>query len=190
MQRRLDLAAALINRPRILFLDEPTTGLDPVSREAIWRYVGQLNERDGVTIFLTTQYLEEADRLAHDVAIIDTGRIVAQGSPGALKASIGTDVITLTIEGGGDLTARAAKLFEGMDGVKEVRIAGDSAVVYRPDGARAIQGMVLALAENGISATEIRLAHPTLDDVFLQKTGHHMEVGGAGAHHEAAGTAR
>ena len=87
MQRRLDLAAALVHRPKIVFLDEPTTGLDPISRDAIWRYVGELNRDEGVTFFLTTQYLEEADRLADDVAIMDAGKIVAQGSPAELKAT-------------------------------------------------------------------------------------------------------
>ena len=177
MQRRLDLAAALVNQPPIIFLDEPTTGLDPVSREAIWRYVGQLNQQNGVTIFLTTQYLEEADRLADDVAIIDSGRIVAQGSPAALKASIGTDVVTLTLDGGAEEASRAAELFKGLEGAEEVRIADGSVVVYIRDGARAIQRIVLLLAENGLSAAEIRLTHPTLDDVFLRKTGHHLEAG-------------
>ncbi len=98
MQRRLDLAAALVHRPRIVFLDEPTAGLDPISRDAIWRYVEDLNGNEGVTFFLTTQYLEEADRLAHEVAIMDRGRIVAQGAPAELKASVGTDVVTVRLE--------------------------------------------------------------------------------------------
>jgi ABC-2 type transport system ATP-binding protein len=99
MKRRLDLAAALVHRPKVVFLDEPTTGLDPIGRAAIWRYVRELNEQEGVTFFLTTQYMEEADQLAHDVAIISVGRIVSQGSPAELKASIGADVVTVHIEG-------------------------------------------------------------------------------------------
>ena len=119
MQRRLDLAAALVHRPKVVFLDEPTSGLDPISRDAIWRYVAELNTSEGVTFFLTTQYLEEADRLAHDVAIMDAGRIVAQGSPTELKASIGTDVVSLHIEGGADELARAEEAVRRFEGVEE-----------------------------------------------------------------------
>ena len=109
MKRRLDLAAALVHEPKIVFLDEPTTGLDPIGREAIWRYVNRLNKEEGVTFFLTTQYLEEADRLADEVAILDAGKIVAQGSPEELKATIGTDVVTVRIAGrAGGCRARGA----------------------------------------------------------------------------------
>lgn len=177
MQRRLDLAAALVNRPSILFLDEPTTGLDPISRDTIWRYLAELNQRDGVTVFLTTQYLEEADRLAHEVAIMDSGRIVAQGSPAALKASIGTDVVTIRAEGGEVALAAAARLLAATEGATEVRSVGDTVVVYIADGARAIPRLVLALDEASIAVAEITLARPTLDDVFLRTTGHHIEVG-------------
>ena len=119
MQRRLDLASALVHRPAIVFLDEPTTGLDPISRDAVWRYVEQLNRDDGVTFFLTTQYLEEADRLADEVAIIDAGRIVAQGSPADLKATIGADVVTIQVDAGEDGTAvaRAVLRIEELDGL-------------------------------------------------------------------------
>ena len=177
MKRRLDLAAALVNRPSILFLDEPTTGLDPISRDTIWRYLADLNRRDGVTVFLTTQYLEEADRLAHEVAIMDSGRIVAQGSPAELKASIGTDVVTIRPEGAADVLAGAARLLAATEGATEVRTVDDTVVVYIADGARAIPRLVLALDEASIVVAEIALARPTLDDVFLRKTGHHIEVG-------------
>ena len=179
MQRRLDLAAALVNRPQILFLDEPTTGLDPISREAIWRYVGDLNTRDGVTVFLTTQYLEEADRLAHEVAIMDEGRIVAQGSPSDLKASIGTDVVTVRVEGGNEAVEQASRAVSALEESPDVRIVGDTVVTYIAEGARAIPRIVLALDEAQLRVADVMLARPTLDDVFLQKTGHHIEVGAA-----------
>ena len=187
MQRRLDLAAALVARPGILFLDEPTTGLDPISREAIWRYLLDLNTNGGLTVFLTTQYLEEADRLAHEVAIMDRGRIVAQGTPAELKASIGADVVTVRLESGPDAQQRAAELLTGLEGVTEVRTVDDTVVVYIADGARAIPRIVLALDEASLRAGEITLARPTLDDVFLRKTGHHIEVGAVVAHAGAKG---
>ncbi len=177
MQRRLDLAAALVNRPSVLFLDEPTTGLDPISRETIWRYLADLNTRDGVTVFLTTQYLEEADRLAHDVAIMDSGRIVAQGSPTALKASIGTDVVTVRPEGGPPALDATARALASMEGASDVRRLDDTIVVYIAEGARAIPRIVLLLDEAGLSIAEITLARPTLDDVFLRNTGHHLQAG-------------
>lgn len=178
MRRRLDLAAALVHEPKIVFLDEPTTGLDPISRESIWAYVQQLNQDEGVTFFLTTQYLEEADRLADDVAIMDAGRIVAHGSPTALKASIGTDVVTVRIHGGADEIARASGVVRRFEGVEEVRVVGDSVVVYVPDGSTVIARVVLMLNESGVQVSEVTLARPTLDDVFLRKTGHHIEAAG------------
>jgi ABC-2 type transport system ATP-binding protein len=185
MQRRLDLAAALVHAPRILFLDEPTTGLDPISRESVWRYVQQLNREQGVTIFLTTQYLEEADRLADDVAIIDAGKIVAQGSPTALKASIGTDVLTIGIEGDENDLEKASALFRGMEGVEQVQEVDGAIVVYVREGARAVPQAVRLLDEAGIATGAITLAQPTLDDVFLRKTGHHLEADAAVAAPEA-----
>jgi ABC-2 type transport system ATP-binding protein len=176
MKRRLDLAAALVHRPKVVFLDEPTTGLDPISRDAIWRYVAELNRGEGVTFFLTTQYLEEADRLAHDVAIMDAGRIVAQGSPSALKASIGTDVVSLRIEGGADELARADNAVRRLEGVEDVRIVDDAVIVYVREGSSAIARLVLLLDEASLRAREVTLKRPTLDDVFLQKTGHHLEA--------------
>ncbi len=174
MQRRLDLAAALIHSPSILFLDEPTTGLDPISRESVWRYVQQLNKEQGVTIFLTTQYLEEADRLADDVAIIDAGKIVAQGSPEELKASIGTDVLTVGVEGGKEAATRAEGLFRDLEGVERVHEVDGALVIYTKEGARAVPQVVRMLDDAGIAMGAITLAHPTLDDVFLRKTGHHL----------------
>ncbi len=187
MQRRLDLAAALVNRPPILFLDEPTTGLDPISRETIWRYIGELNSRDGVTVFLTTQYLEEADRLAHEVAIMDRGQIVAQGSPEALKASIGTDVVTVRPEDGAAGLDATAHVLASFEGASDVRRLEDAIVVYIAEGARAIPRIVLLLDEAGLRIAEITLARPTLDDVFLRNTGHHLQAGAPIARPEKGG---
>ena len=175
MKRRLDLAAALVHRPGILFLDEPTTGLDPVSREGIWRYVTRLSAEDGITVFLTTQYLEEADRLAHDLAIIDEGRIIARGSPAEMKARIGTDVVTVQIPAA-DVLDRAAGVAAAVPAVERVQLADGAAVVYVPDGARAVARIVLALDEAGIEVGDVAIARPSLDDVFLEATGHHLQV--------------
>lgn len=176
MKRRLDLAAALVHRPRIVFLDEPTTGLDPVSREAVWRYVVELNQRDGVTFFLTTQYLEEADRLAHDIAIMDRGKIVARGSPQALKASIGADAITLSFADGSARLAEAEPVVRQFEGVQDVRSVNGPLVVYIHNGSAAVAQLVRHLDDAGIPVAELRLTHPTLDDVFLRATGHHLQV--------------
>ena len=175
MKRRLDLAAALVHEPKTVFLDEPTTGLDPIGREAIWRYVEALNRDEGVTFFLTTQYLEEADRLSHEVAIVDRGRIVAEGSPEELKASIGTDVVTVKLQGGAEYPTRAAEVLSRLDGASEVRAVGDSVVIYVKNGSAAIAGIAVRLSEAAIPVHEITLARPTLDDVFLRKTGYHIE---------------
>ncbi len=180
MKRRLDLAAALVHRPGIIFLDEPTTGLDPVSREGIWRYVSRLSVEDGITVFLTTQYLEEADRLAHDLAIIDEGRIIARGSPTEMKARIGTDVVTVQITDAGALD-RAAEVAGNLPAVERVQIADGATVVYVPDGARAVARVVLALDDAGIEVGDVSITRPSLDDVFLEATGHHLQVGEAHA---------
>ena len=176
MKRRLDLAAALLHRPKIVFLDEPTTGLDPISREAIWRYVRELNSQEGVTFFLTTQYMEEADQLAHDVAIMDAGHIVSRGSPAELKAQIGADVITVHIEGEAGLLGRAEQAARRLEGIEDARIVDGSLVIYVRDGRRAIARIVMLLDEASVPVGEITLAHPTLDDVFLRITGHHIEA--------------
>ncbi len=176
MKRRLDLAAALMHRPRIVFLDEPTTGLDPISRAAIWRYVRELNTSDGVTFFLTTQYMEEADQLAHDVAIMNAGHVVARGSPAELKAQIGADVVTVHIEGDGDQLERATLAVRPLEGLEDARIVDGSLVIYVRDGQRAIARVVMLLGEAAVSVGEITLARPTLDDVFLRITGHHIEA--------------
>jgi ABC-2 type transport system ATP-binding protein len=170
MQRRLDLAAALVHEPRVLFLDEPTTGLDPVSRRTIWEEVRALND-EGTTVFLTTQYLEEADQLADNVGIIDSGRIVAEGTPESLKAEIGNPHVQLQIEEGSIADAEAAcaqigKLLPPVD--------GRSVLVEVENGAGDIPRVVRALDEAGIAVGALELVQPSLDDVFVAKTGYHL----------------
>src|SRR5829696_375968 len=143
MRRRLDLAAALVHNPQVLFLDEPTTGLDPASRVRVWEEVRRLNSELGTTIFLTTQYLEEADALADRVGIIDRGRIVAEGTPAELKRSVGADLIVARV--GGD-PARATRTLRGVAGVQAVDARGDELVVAADDGPAALSPVAVALA--------------------------------------------
>jgi ABC-2 type transport system ATP-binding protein len=171
MQRRLDLAAALVHEPRVLFLDEPTTGLDPVSRKTIWEEVKALND-DGTTVFLTTQYLEEADQLADNVGIIDSGRIVAEGTPESLKAEIGVPHIQLQLASG-SIAAAEAKLAE--IGRLLPPKDGRTVLVEVAQGSAEIPRVVRALDEAGIAVEALELVRPTLDDVFVAKTGYHLE---------------
>jgi ABC-2 type transport system ATP-binding protein len=170
MRRRLDLATALVHEPRVLFLDEPTTGLDPVSRRAIWDEVSKLN-KEGTTVFLTTQYLEEADQLADRVGIIDEGRMAAEGTPKALKAQIGRPHLELILSDGNsaaavEILARFGEPLPSKDGALLVSLehgASDVALVFR------------ALDEAGHCVESLNLVQPTLDDVFVEKTGRHLE---------------
>jgi len=172
MQRRLDLAAALVHNPDVLFLDEPTTGLDPVSRLRVWSEVRRLNEELGMTIFLTTQYLEEADALADRVGIIDRGRIVAEGTPDDLKRTVGTDVIVARVDGDASLVASSVAT---VDGVRGVEAHGNELVVATDNGSATISPVALALAACGVGVRDLTLRTPTLDDVFLDLTGTHIE---------------
>jgi ABC-2 type transport system ATP-binding protein len=179
MKRRLDLATALVHNPDILFLDEPTTGLDPVSRMKVWEEVRRLNDELGVTIFLTTQYLEEADRLADRVGIIDAGRIVAEGTPEALKRSVGQDLVLVSVgdsvaDGNGN--GRIVERLRGLSSVERVDAHGGEITVTTPDGPRAVGSVAVALAEDGVAVERLTLRTPTLDDVFLEVTGNRMEA--------------
>jgi ABC-2 type transport system ATP-binding protein len=170
MRRRLDLATALIHDPRVLFLDEPTTGLDPVSRRAIWDEVRKLNQ-EGTTVFLTTQYLEEADQLADRVGIIDEGRMAAEGTPRALKAEVGRPHLELIMAegdsaGAEEILARFGQPLPPKDG---------ALLVSLEHGASDIAPIVRALDESGFSVESLKLVEPTLDDVFVIKTGRHLE---------------
>jgi ABC-2 type transport system ATP-binding protein len=175
MKRRLDLALALVHRPSILFLDEPTTGLDPQSRSALWAEVGRLAKEDGVTVFLTTQYLEEADVLADRVGIIDRGRIVAEGTPAALKAEVGES----TIEAVPADPARRATAGEVLARFGHPVAASPNAVAVRlPGGADVIADVVRALDAEDVPLAQLQLHTPSLDDVFLAKTGRSLEGAG------------
>jgi len=170
MKRRLDLAAALIHNPEVLFLDEPTAGLDPVSRARMWDEVRRLNTELSMTIFLTTQYLEEADELADRVGIIHGGRLVAEGSPAQLKRSVGDDLIVAHVDGKADAARRAV---EPLAGVRSVEVRGEEMTVTAADGAATIGAVAVALS----SVTPVRhltLRTPSLDDVFLEFTGNHF----------------
>ena len=172
MKRRLDLALALVHRPRVLFLDEPTTGLDPQSRSALWEEVTRLSKEDGVTVFLTTQYLEEADQLAERVGIIDAGKIVAEGTPAALKAEIGRPSVEVVPRDPAKAEQSAAIL--GRFG-RPVPAAGEALGVRLSEGIDELVGIVRAFDEAEIELASLVLNEPTLDDVFLARTGHHLE---------------
>ncbi len=172
MKRRLDLAAALVHEPEVLFLDEPTTGLDPSSRAAVWEEVRRLNEQRGTTIFLTTQYLEEADALADRVGIIAKGHIVAEGTPADLKRSVGSDVIIAKGQPGDAEHIKQA--LAAVAGLGSIESAGDEVVISVINGAKAISPVAVALSERGIVIEGLTLRTPTLDDVFLHVTGERM----------------
>jgi ABC-2 type transport system ATP-binding protein len=176
MRRRLDLAQALMHRPKLLFLDEPTTGLDPQNRRAMWDELEKLN-REGTTVFLTTQYMEEADTLCERLAIIDNGTIVSEGSPSAMKASLGGEVLTLTFptddpEALQRLIARGAEALRGVPGLDEIREADREVLANLSGGVQEVLPAALrALAVSGVEA-RIAVSPPTLDDVFIKTTGH------------------
>lgn len=179
MRRRLDLALALVHSPQLLFLDEPTTGLDPVSRIKLWDEIRRLNTDFGVTIFLTTQYLEEADQLAHRVGILSSGRIVAEGTPEELKRSIGNDLIVATVNGSADAGRQA---LSGLTVVHRADVNGNEISVAVGHGPTAISAVAVALSDARIPVQSLVLRRPTLDDVFISITGRHIE----GDHHEEA----
>jgi ABC-2 type transport system ATP-binding protein len=171
MQRRLDLAAALVHNPEVLFLDEPTTGLDPLSRARVWDEVRRLNTELGMTILLTTQYLEEADELADRVGIVDRGRLVAQGTPTELKRRVGTDLVIVCIDG--DLEG-ARRALDGVYGVGSVEGHGRELTVSVEEGPASVGPIAIALHDAGVTVHDLTLRTPTLDDVFLELTGGHL----------------
>ncbi len=176
MRRRLDLALALMHEPRVLFLDEPTTGLDPSSRSNLWDEVRRLNTEAGTTVFLTTQYLEEADELAHRVAIIDHGRIVREGTPGSLKGEVGDPTLVIEVPAGDEDVALSALAPLG-----EFRPARSGRIALGlHGGAAAMAGVVRALDGAGVEIQHIELNEPSLDDVFAEATGRRLEGAGDG----------
>jgi ABC-2 type transport system ATP-binding protein len=173
MRRRLDLAMALIHEPEVLFLDEPTTGLDPVSRITLWDEVRRL-KAEGTTVFLTTQYLEEADQLADRVGIISKGLIVAEGTPAQLKAEVGVPHLDITFADEHTDFALARQVVtqfgDHRPASKDCHLS-----VALPDGARGVAAVVRALDDAGLEVASLELQQPTLDDVFVEKTGRHLE---------------
>ncbi|WP_329341130.1 ATP-binding cassette domain-containing protein [Streptomyces sp. NBC_00663] len=173
MRRRLDVALGLVHRPEVLFLDEPTTGLDPQARSAMWDEIGRLAGEEGLTILLTTHYLEEADRLADRVAIVDRGRVVVEGTPDALKGELRGDAVHLelraTVGEAGRTLLKGA--LGGLPGVHEVLMDGRRASVRADDGADAMPALLGALERAGVGVAAATVARPSLDDVYLRYTG-------------------
>jgi ABC-2 type transport system ATP-binding protein len=169
-RRRLDIGLGLVHRPRLLFLDEPTTGLDPQSRARLWEEVRRMRD-GGTTVFLTTHYLEEADALCDRLAIIDHGRIVAEGTPKALKRQIAGDVVTLGVFGD---QQSAVSLLELQPFVREVSQEGDVVRLYVAHGEGSMPAILRLLDTAGIETRSIALTRPSLDDVFLRQTGHSL----------------
>jgi ABC-2 type transport system ATP-binding protein len=185
MKRRLDLASALVHSPEVLFLDEPTTGLDPASRMAIWAEVRRIRA-GGATVFLTTQYMEEADQLCDRVAIIDGGQIVAEGTPAELKEEMGHDVVSLALDGA-DIPPTEAALAD-LPGLERMVIEPDALALYVADGAGQIAEIVRRLDRHSLKVGAITVARPSLDDVFLKATGRRLEGQEAGTEPQEAQT--
>jgi ABC-2 type transport system ATP-binding protein len=170
-QRRLDIALGLVHRPVVLFLDEPTTGLDPEARAALWQEIARLSTEDGVTILLTTHYLDEADRLADRLAIVDSGRIVIGGTPDSLKGELRGDAVHVELGERADSAAVRAAL-GGVPGVREVSVDGRRLSARADDGAAAVPGVLAALDRTGTAVAAVTVARPSLDDVYLRHVGH------------------
>lgn len=166
MKRRVDLAAALVHNPKVLFLDEPTTGLDPSSRNKIWKEIRKLNKELGMTIFLTTQYLEEADTLAEMIGIISKGKLVAEDTPTKLKKKIGNDVVSVHLK----TKLSDTSALEAINGVTSVKQEKTALTVYAKDGGKAVAAIVSALNQAKAEILDLQIRKPTLDDVFLKVT--------------------
>jgi ABC-2 type transport system ATP-binding protein len=184
MQRRLDVALGLMHRPTVLFLDEPTTGLDPESRAAMWQEIGRLAGGEGLTVLLTTHYLEEADRLASQLAIVDRGRVVVTGTPEGLKGQLRGDVVQVELPGDAD-TSGVRSALAGLPDVRDVVIAGRNVSARSDDGAAAVPVVLGALQRAGISAVSVAVARPSLDDVYLRHTGRRYSESETPDHNEA-----
>jgi ABC-2 type transport system ATP-binding protein len=176
MKKRLDLATALVHKPKLLFLDEPTTGLDPQSRAAIWSYLEKLNKEEGITIFLTTQYLEEADKLCKRLSIIDSGKIVASGSPNELKREIGADSIRVTLEDCQKDNPQAKEIIKSMTGVTDIMDSEECLTVYAKNAGPLIADIVRALDSSDIRLASVTFSSPSLDDVFMKHTGRRIRT--------------
>ena len=173
MQRRLDVALGLMHRPAVLFLDEPTTGLDPESRAAMWQEIARLAGGEGMTVLLTTHYLEEADRLASRLAIVDRGRVVATGTPDELKGELRGDAVHVELPASWDDAGAnlVRSVLAGLPAVRDVVIAGRGVSARSDDGAAAVPVVLAELQRAGVSAASVAVARPSLDDVYLRHTG-------------------
>jgi ABC-2 type transport system ATP-binding protein len=170
MQRRLDVALGLMHRPAVLFLDEPTTGLDPESRTAMWQEIARLAGGEGMTVLLTTHYLEEADRLASRLAIVDRGRVVISGTPDELKGELRGDAVQVELPADAE-AARVRRVLEALPAVRDVVIAGRDVSARSDDGAAAVPVVLAELQRAGVNAASVAVARPSLDDVYLRHTG-------------------
>jgi ABC-2 type transport system ATP-binding protein len=170
MQRRLDVAIGLVHRPQVLFLDEPTTGLDPEVRGALWQEITRLSTEDGLTILLTTHYLEEADRLADKLAIVDNGRLVVEGTPESLKGDLRGDAVHVEL-GAGTSQDVVKTAIEDLSGVREISVNGRRLSARVDDGAAAVPGVLARLDRSGVAVTAVTVARPSLDDVYLRHVG-------------------
>jgi ABC-2 type transport system ATP-binding protein len=170
MKRKLDVAMGLVHTPRVLFLDEPTTGLDPEARADLWKEIGRLSHEDGITVLLTTHYLEEADHLASRLAIVDRGRVVAEGTPDALKGELSGDAIHVdlaqVVEEG-----RVRAALSGVSAIRELALEGASLRARADNGATVVPAMITALESGGARVASVRVTRPSLDDVYLRHTG-------------------
>jgi ABC-2 type transport system ATP-binding protein len=185
MRRRLDVAMGLIHQPEVLFLDEPTTGLDPESRAVMWKEVRRLAQ-EGLTLLLTTHYLEEADQLAQRLAIVDAGRIVAEGTPDELKGRLRGDVVSVDLADRGR-TADAEAVLRGLDDVLDVMVDGGRLYAQVGHGARAVPALLGALEKAGLAVAQVALSRPSLDDVYLTATGHAYREEGEGTTRAVSG---
>ena len=176
MQRRLDVALGLVSRPKVLFLDEPTTGLDPEVRAEMWQEIESLASEHGVTVLLTTHYMEEADRLAARLAIVDQGQIVAEGTPDELKRELRGDSVHVELDAAANGSARAA--LERVQSVRELVFDGRSLRARADDGARAVPGVLAALDAHGVPVASVTVARPSLEDVYLRHAGRTFEEAG------------
>jgi len=184
MQRRLDVAMGLLNRPRVLFLDEPTTGLDPEARAEMWREIERLAHEEQMTILLTTHYLEEAERLASQLAIVDRGRVVIEGPPERLKSDLRGDTVQVQLADSQGAGAREA--LARVSGLTDVKLDGRMLRARAHDGGAAIPAVIAVLEARGIKAASVTLARPSLDDVYLQHAGHAFQQATASPQEVAA----
>ncbi|MBV9335400.1 MAG: ATP-binding cassette domain-containing protein [Solirubrobacterales bacterium] len=179
MRRRLDIAMALVHDPAVLFLDEPTTGLDPEVRADMWSEIAKLARERGKTVLLTTHYLEEADRLAERVAIVDRGKVVAEGTPEELKRELRGDAIHVDLEA--EYNGRASRALSALEAVRDVTVDGKTLRARADDGGRAVPLVLQALEAHGVAVSSVRVARPSLDDVYLKYAGRTFDAAEAEA---------